>query len=552
MARKAVIPLLLLTAFLAGFSTATIENPITQQMIQEAARLIGISIADRHTHAMQRTLESQRSSLEAIRAADLQNHTSPALQFRPFPIGFTPPQPHLPIKWQIPISVELPTNLDYLAWYSIPELASLIKHRKISVVSLTEIFLMRLEEESDSLRAVVTITRQRALEQARLADAEIARGKYRGILHGIPYGAKDIFAVAGYPTTWGAEPFRSQYFESDATVIDKLDEAGAILIAKVSVGELAMGDVWFGGTTRNPWNLTQGSSGSSAGSASLVAAGFMPFSIGSETLGSIVSPSTRSGATGLRPTFGRVSRKGAMALSWSMDKIGPIARNAIDCAIVLEAIMGKDPLEPSTIDARMELPKAKDLKNLRIGFIRDFFNADYANRENDQKVLADLRQMGFTLHEVKWEIPLPVSALRIILIAEAAAAFDQLTLSGRDALLVSQGANAWPNIFRAARFIPAVEYINANRIRSKLIEQLHTIMQNYDVIVVPSFGGNQLLATNLTGHPSLVAPNGFDANGSPTSISFIGNLFEEGYLVALADIWQQHTKHHTKRPPLFH
>ncbi|HAJ99814.1 MAG TPA: amidase [Bacteroidales bacterium] len=552
MARKAVIPLLLLTAFFAGFSTATIENPITQQMIQEAARLIGISIADRHTHAMQRTLESQRSSLEVIRAAELQNHTSPALHFRPFPVGFTPPQPHLPIKWQIPTTVELPTNLDYLAWYSIPELAYLIKHRKISVVSLTEIFLKRLEKESDSLRAVVTITRQRAMEQARLADAEIARGEYRGILHGIPYGAKDIFAVAGYPTTWGAEPFRTQFFESDATVIDKLDEAGAILIAKVSVGELAMGDVWFGGTTRNPWNLTQGSSGSSAGSASLVAAGFMPFSIGSETLGSIVSPSTRSGATGLRPTFGRVSRKGAMALSWSMDKIGPIARNAIDCAIVLEAIMGNDPLEPSTIDARMELPNAKDLKNLRIGFIREFFDADYANRENDQKVLNDLRSMGFTLHEVKWEIPLPVSALRIILIAEAAAAFDQITLSGRDSLLVSQGANAWPNIFRAARFIPAVEYINANRIRSKLIEQLHTIMQNYDVIVVPSFGGNQLLATNLTGHPSLVAPNGFDANGSPTSISFIGNLFEEGYLVVLADKWQQHTKHHTKRPPLFH
>ena len=551
MVKKITIPLIVLLAFFGGVFAASLGGPITQEMIREASKLIGIQIRDNHTEAMKRGLEINRNAFQEIRAFELQNHISPALVFHPFPIGFVAPSPHQPIAWHIPRNVPLPNNLDELTWYSIPQLASLIKNRKITVEKLTEVFLSRLENKGDTLNGVVTLTRARAMQQAREADREIAQGRYRGILHGIPYGAKDLLAVSGYPTTWGASLFKDQYFEKDATVIDKLDAAGAILIAKVSLGELAMGDVWYGGTTRNPWNLAQGSSGSSAGSAALVAAGFMPFAIGSETLGSIVSPSTRSGATGLRPTFGRVSRTGAMALSWSMDKIGPIARNATDCAIVLEAIMGADPADPASINAAFKIPKPKNIKNLRIGYIREFFEQDYPGRANDQQVLDDLRNMGFTLQEVQWNLPFPVAALRIILSAEAAAAFDQLTISGKDSLLVSQGPNAWPNIFRTSRFIPAVEYINANRIRSILIEQMNLLMKNYDVILTPSFGGNQLLVTNLTGHPCLVAPNGFDSNGSPTSISFIGNLFSEGNLVALVSAWQQATLHDDKRPPLF-
>ena len=551
MIKKITIPFIVLLAFLGGALAANLGGPITQDMIREASKLLGIHIRDSHTEAMIRGLEVNRNAFQEIRAFELQNHISPALVFNPFPIGFVAPPPHQPIAWHIPRNVPLPYNLDELAWYSIPQLASLIKNRKITVERLTEVFLSRLEKKGDTLNGVVTLTKARALQQAREADREIARGRYRGILHGIPYGAKDLLAVSGYATTWGASLFKDQYFEEDATVIERLDAAGAILIAKVSLGELAMGDVWFGGTTRNPWNLSQGSSGSSAGSAALVAAGFMPFAIGSETLGSIVSPSTRCGATGLRPTFGRVSRNGAMALSWSMDKIGPIARCATDCAIVLEAIMGADPADPSSIDAAFNIPKTKNIKNLRIGYIREFFEVDYPGRANDQQVLDNLRNMGFTLHEVQWNLPFPVAALRIILTAEAAAAFDQLTISGKDSLLVSQGPNAWPNIFRTSRFIPAVEYINANRIRSILIEQVNLLMKNYDVIVTPSFGGNQLLATNLTGHPCLVAPNGFDSNGSPTSISFIGNLFEEGKLVALVSEWQKFSQSNKNRPPLF-
>ena len=551
MLKKASIPFLIIMAFATGLAVASLDSSITKLMITEAAKLLGLNIQEKNVEAMKRGLLTNRNFFEEIRAFDLPNHIPPALVFNPYPSNFTLPPPHTALRWEIPSNVKLPKDINELAWFSIPELASLIKNRKISVENLTKFFINRLEQQGDTLKAVVSLTRERALHQARQADREIAMGQYRGILHGIPYGAKDLLAVAGYPTTWGAYPFKSQYFETDARVIRQLDKAGAILIAKVSLGELAMGDVWFGGLTRNPWNLTQGSSGSSAGSASLVAAGFMPFSIGSETLGSIVSPATRSGATGLRPTFGRVSRNGAMSLSWSMDKIGPIARCATDCAIVLEAIMGKDPFDPTTVDAQFSIPSSRETQNLRIGYINSFFQADYPSRENDLKVLDDLRKMGFTLHEVQWEFNLPVAAMRIILSAEAAAAFDRLTISGRDTLLVSQGQNAWPNIFRTSRFIPAVEYINANRIRSILIEQVNLLMKNYDVIVTPSFGGNQLLVTNLTGHPGLVAPNGFDSNGSPTSISFIGNLFEEGKLVALVSEWQKFSQSNKNRPPLF-
>lgn len=549
--KKKILPLLLMTAFFFGFAVARVDHPITAALIEQAGRLIGLEFAPGQNEMMVRGLETNREAYEAIRAFELNNAVAPALVFDPLPAGYQPPALQGAVQWDIPEDVALPADRNELAFFSVPELASLIRSRKISSEELTRFFLERLEKYGDTLEAVVTLTPETALAQARYADREIARGNYRGPLHGIPYGAKDLLAVEGYRTTWGAMPYKDQQIAGTATVIRKLDEAGAILVAKLTLGALAMGDIWFGGVTKNPWNLEQGSSGSSAGSASTVSAGLLPFAIGTETLGSIVSPSTRCGTTGLRPTYGRVSRQGAMALSWSMDKIGPITRSAYDCAIVLEAIAGKDPGDVTTMDAGFTVPEASELQNFRVGYIKEFFDADYPGKENDRQVLADLQAMGIALEEVEWNFSVPVSALRIILTAEAAAAFDELTVSGRDSLLVAQGPNAWPNTFRVARFTPAVEYINANRLRRILVEEVYALMKEYDVIVTPSYGGSQLLVTNLTGNPCLVAPNGFNGNGSPTSISFIGNLFEEGKLVRLANAWQQYSGHHLKHPPMF-
>ncbi|MEE4176388.1 MAG: amidase [Bacteroides sp.] len=549
--KRKVLPLLLLTAFFFGFAAARVDHSITAALVEQAGRLIGLEFKSDQHEMMIRSLEMNRNAYEEIRSFELNNAVAPALVFDPLPAGYQPPIPRGAIQWDIPEDIPLPADRNELAFYSIPELASLIYSRKISSEELTQFFIERLEQYGDTLEAVVSLTSETALAQARHADRELAMGRYRGPLHGIPYGAKDLLAVEGYKTTWGAMPYKDQQIEHTSTVIRKLDEAGAILVAKLTLGALAMGDIWFGGVTKNPWNLEQGSSGSSAGAASTVSAGLLPFAIGTETLGSIVSPSTRCGTTGLRPTFGRVSRDGAMALSWSMDKIGPIARSAYDCAIVLEAIAGKDRGDVTTVDAAYDVPPRADLSNFKVGYIKAFFDETYPGKENDQQVLADLQQMGIELEEVEWDFSVPVSALRIILTAEAAAAFDELTVSGRDSLLVAQGANAWPNTFRVARFPPAVEYINANRLRKILVEEVYALMKEYDVIVTPSYGGSQLLVTNLTGNPCLVAPNGFNASGSPTSISFIGNLFEEGKLVTLASAWQDYSGHHQKHPPLF-
>jgi Asp-tRNA(Asn)/Glu-tRNA(Gln) amidotransferase A subunit family amidase len=397
---------------------------------------------------------------------------------------------------------------------------------------------------------VITLTEDLALAEARQADKEIAEGHYRGLLHGIPYGIKDLFAVKGYKTTWGAEPYKDQVIDTDAAVVIKLREAGAVLMAKLSLGALAWGDVWFGGKTRNPWNTEQGSSGSSAGSAAATAAGLVPYAIGTETWGSIVSPSTRCGTSGLRPTFGRVSRSGAMALSWSMDKIGPICRSVEDCAIVFNAIYGPDGLDQSVVDAPFVYSHHQDLKKLKIGYLKAAFDKEDENIKNDQKTLDKLAELGFELTEVS--LPdMPVGALSFILSPEAAAAFDELTRSNRDDLMVRQRRSAWPNTFRAARFIPAVEYIQANRLRYRLIQEMQKVMAAVDLFVTPSFGGNTLLLTNLTGHPCVVLPNGFDEKGSPASISFIGNLYEEGSLLAFANYYQKATDFHLQHPKAF-
>ncbi|RPI71508.1 MAG: amidase, partial [Ignavibacteriales bacterium] len=408
----------------------------------------------------------------------------------------------------------------------------------------------RLKTYNPVLHCVITLTEERALKQAKLMDEELAAGKYRGLLHGIPFGVKDLLAAKGYKTTWGAAPFKDQFIDEDAAVITKLEEAGAVLCAKLTMGALAWGDVWFGGMTRSPWDTTKGSSGSSAGSASSIAAGLLPFAIGTETWGSIISPSTVCGTTGLRPTYGRVSRTGAMALSWSMDKIGPICRTAEDLAIVFNAIQGQDGADQTLYDFPFNYNHNINFTNLKVGYLKNDFDSTYDFQLNDSLTLAKLKELGVDLIPV--ELPdLPVNELSFILSAEASAAFDELTRSNRDDLLVRQIKNAWPNDFRSSRFIPAVEYINANRLRFLLIQEMEKLMNKVDLYIAPSWEGDNLLLTNLTGHPAVVLPNGFTDDGTPTSITFTGKLFDEETLIAFAKAFQDATEFHKKHPSLF-
>ncbi len=524
--------------------------PITSAMVKDAASIIGLDFTQAERDTMIEALESARRDLQSLRDLKLNNSVPAALTFNPIPLGKQFEFQRKPQVWNLPENVALPQQMDDLAFYTVVELASLIKDRKITSVELTEFFLDRIEKFDDQLEAVVTVTRERALEQAEKMDVELASGTYRGPLHGIPYGAKDLLAVEGYKTTWGAMPYKNQEIDQTATVIQKLDQAGAVLIAKATLGALAYGDIWFGGRTNNPWDLEQGSSGSSAGSASGTSAGLFPFSIGTETLGSIVSPSNRNGTTGLRPTYGRVSRTGAMALSWSMDKIGPITRSVQDAALVFNAIYGPDGQDQTLIDLPFNYNADLDITKLKIGYLKSAFERDYWNKERDSLVLETMKDLGVELIPV--ELPdFDVGPLRLILSAEAAASFDQLTLTDQDDLMQWQEPAAWPNTFRAARFIPATAYINANRARYQLIQKMDSLMQQVDVYISPSFAGNNLLITNLTSHPAVVLPNGFTEDMHPTSITFIGDLFDEATVLSVAKAYQEATDHHKKHPPLF-
>ncbi len=524
--------------------------------IAAAEKLIGLELAPAERDSMLDDLGDNLASYEKIRELTIDNAVPLALQFNPIPVGFRLDHESRGFKMSPPRDIKVPENhevienLEVLAFCSVRDLAELIRTRQITSTELTLMYLHRLKKHAATLECAITFTGELAMRQASRADREIAAGHYRGPLHGIPYGAKDLLAVKGYKTTWGAEPYKDQVIGENAVVIQKLEEAGAVLIAKLTLGALAWGDVWYGGTTRNPWNLEQGSSGSSAGSASATAAGLVAFAIGTETWGSIVSPSTRCGTTGLRPTYGRVSRTGAMALSWSMDKIGAICRTVEDCALVFDAIRGPDGIDQTLVNAPFNYDPDIDLSKVRIGYLKDLFDEQYDGHEADSVSLATLRELGAELIPIS--LPdYPVEALAFILSAEAAAAFDDLTRSGRDDLMVRQIKNAWPNVFRSSRFIPAVEYIQANRLRFTIIQEMQKIMDEIDVYVAPSFGGNNLLLTNLTGHPCVVLPNGFDEKGSPRSISFIGGLFEEAALLAVARAYQEAAAFHLKHPPLF-
>lgn len=541
---------LLALLIFANLQAQTDSGIVTPAVIGEAEKIIGLEFDSAEIDSMLDELNANLDFYDELRSIEIENSIAPALYFNPLPNGYHLDWNQYPLEFSPVEEITRPENIEDLAFYSVTQLGHLIKTGQVTPTELTRLALERLKKYDPQLHCVITLTEDLALAQAARADSEIAEGKYRGPLHGIPYGAKDLLAVSGYPTTWGATPFRDQEFEYDATVIQKLEDAGAVLVTKLSLGALAWGDVWFEDTTRNPWNTEQGSSGSSAGSASAVAAGLVPFAIGSETWGSIVSPSTVCGTTGLRPTFGRVSRHGAMALSWSMDKLGPICRTVEDCALVFEAMRGPDGIDKTVIDPAFNYDFDIDLKTIRVGYLGGDLENDSAFYEYNQAALQVMRDLGVELVEI--ELPdLPTNALQIILSCEAGAAFDELTRTNRDDLLVRQIKNAWPNVFRVSRFIPAVEYIQANRVRTLLIEVMDDLLRDIDVYIAPSFEGDNLLLTNLTGHPCVVLPNGFDENGEPVSITFIGRLFDEETLLAVAKKYQDATGFHLQHPPKF-
>lgn len=534
-----------------GFIVGQRAGEITPPVIDAAADLIGLSFSPAEKDSMIATLENQRNNFETLRKTKLENSVAPSLIFNPLPQGFYPSQDQKSFDWGLPSQVDLPEKESDIAYLPVSHLSVLIKNKQISSERLTQIYLDRIKTYSDTLQCLVSLLEESAIAKAKQMDQEIAAGKYRGPLHGIPYGIKDLLATPETKTTWGAMPYKDQVINETATVVQKLEDAGGVLVGKFTLGALAMGDVWFGGVTKNPWNLKQGSSGSSAGSASAVSAGLVPFAIGTETLGSIVSPSTRNGVTGLRPTYGRVSKHGAMALSWSMDKIGPISRSTLDNAIVLSIINGMDEKDASTIPAAFNYSAKSDVKKLKVGYFKPFFEGKRPNIQNDQAVLEVLKNQGIELHPLELKTTINAGPIVNMLLVEGAAAFDELTRLDLDDQLVAQNRNAWPNIFRAARFIPAVEYVQMSRQRSLLIKEMHDLMKEYDVIVTPSFAGQQLQITNLTGHPALCLPNGFTDNGSPTSITLLANLFDEEKLIMLGRLIQENTDWQSRRPPLF-
>lgn len=533
-----------------GAPPVALPVDLTVADLRHAEAVQGLSFTAEDRALMLDDVVERLDALAAIREAEPPNTVPPALVLDLEQSGRRRPAPGAGPTISAAPPLPRPVDDRDLAFASIRELGAMLRSGAVSCVDLAEFFLARLRRFDPTLQAVVTLTESRALATARERDRELAVGLDRGPLHGIPWGAKDLLAARGAPTTWGAEPYREQVIDDDALVVQRLEEAGAVLVAKLTLGALAWGDVWFGGTTRNPWNPDQGSSGSSAGPGAAVAAGLVPFAIGSETLGSIVSPSTRNGVTGLRPTTHRVPTTGAMALSWSMDKLGPMTRSALDAALVFDAIRGPEDGSP---DAPFPFVPEMPLAGLRVGVVRP--EGDGPGADADRQTLAVVAGLGVTPRDVVWPDSLPVGSLRLILEAEAAAAFDGLVRSRGTDVMVRQVRNAWPNVFRHARFIPAVEYINANRIRTQLMRAMTALFDEVDVLVAPSFDAG-LLITNLTGHPAVVLPNAFlpveehPDRRSPHSITVVGPLWGEHHALRLAHAIQGATDWHRQRPPV--
>jgi Asp-tRNA(Asn)/Glu-tRNA(Gln) amidotransferase A subunit family amidase len=613
----------LLPGVLYAAAARSEDKRITAEMIDQAAVIAGIPIEPDQKAAMLSTLNQNRMGFDELRALDMPNSVPPAFVFDPMPPGQKPTPPPAGADHRKPLNVsaapaiamkEVPKDLNELAFCTVRELGELVRRKKVSSMDLTQMYIARLKKYDPLLHFVVTYTEERALEQAKVADKEIAAGKYRSILHGLPWGGKDLLAVKSYPTTWGAGGFEHQVIDEDAVVVQRLDAAGAVLIAKLSLGSLAQGDRWFGGQTRNPWNPEQGSSGSSAGPGSATAAGCVAFAIGSETTGSISGPATRCGVTGLRPTFGFVPRTGAMTLAWTLDKLGPLCRSVEDCALVMQAIWGPDGQDESCKNTWFQWNADFDWKKLRIGYLKDDFEKPWfqptppladdatpeekqahehrkaaepallASREYDRKfdlaALEVFKKMGVHLIPVAFP-EFPYDAMRGIINAESAAAFDSLTLTGRDKLLVKASGSSWPNTWRAARFYPAVEYLQCMRVRELAIREFAKLFEQVDIIVTPTSGpSNQVAVTNQTGHLAVIVPNGvrgadappatsFGGGGAgtappaqgggsnlnggpdtPVSLTFLGGLFKDAETCAFAHAYQQATNFHKLHPKL--
>jgi Asp-tRNA(Asn)/Glu-tRNA(Gln) amidotransferase A subunit family amidase len=518
-------------------------------MVVAALSTMGLRFTDPQLEMLLPAVNRQLASFEALRGIDIPLDTPPAISFSPVLPGAPAPHGKSVFRQGRAPALRRFGSPEELAFSNALELGAMVRARRITSASLTKMYLDRLKTYGPKLNCVITLTEDLAIQQAKEADIALRRGRHLSPLHGVPYGAKDLFDTRGILTTWGAQPYRNRVPDSDATVIAKLRAAGAVLVAKLSMGALAQGGLWFGGLTKTPWDYTQSSSGSSAGSASATAAGLVGFSIGTETLGSIVSPSTRCGVVGLRPTFGRVSRSGAMALSWTMDKIGPICRSVGDCAEVLRIIAGPDGKDPTVMDAPLNWDARRPLKKLKVGYLAaEFERMGVDTKPVFDAALADLRRAGVDLQPM--QLPeFPLQAVNILLDAEAAAAFDDLTRQpGALDTLSGQAPSDWPNQFRTSRLIPAVEYIRAQRARTIYMRIFHDLMAKWDGFV-SSANSTSLTATNLTGHPQVVVPCGF-VDGLPQGLLFTSRLFEEGMAMRLAYAYEQTTDWHTRHPTL--
>jgi len=552
-----------------------------------AEKIFGVDFTEAEEQAAAAGVGRNLTSFEQLRQVNIPLDTEPAITFHPYLPGKKPHGPATPgakIKVTLTPPAARSSSIDDLAFLPITSLAPLLQRRDVSSTELTKMFLDRLKKYGPKLNCVVTLTEDLALTQAAQADREIKAGKYRGPLHGIPWGAKDLFATKGIPTTWGAGPFQNQVFDYDATVVERLAAAGAVLVAKLSMGALAQGDQWFKGRTNNPWNLERGSSGSSAGPGSATAGGLVVFGIGTETRGSIISPSAENGVTGLRPTYGRISRHGAMALSWTMDKIGPMCRSVEDCAVVFNAIYGPDGRDETTADAAFVWNPDVPLSKLKIAYVKNEFDPPPpgAGREGagvpagapggaaggrgrgglspeEQQRLREARLRVFNdvldvyrkagANPEPVEIPSNITSIAnnigFILTTEGAAAFDDLIRS-KDAS--DPTLNTWPNQFRTHRFVPAVEYIRAQRARTLLIREMEKLMSQYDVFLTPTNSAT-LGVTNLTGHPAISLKAGFIDN-RPVELMVTGRLYDEATILRVALAYERGTEWHKKNPTL--
>lgn len=530
---------------------------VTRQAVQEAARTFGLTITDAQADALIPAISQFPGRCDALHRVTLDNGVAPPFHFNPLLPGMTVDRVRRPIHPSPAPKVTRPENLEDAAFWPVTHLGALVRSRQVTSIELTRMYLGRLKRLNPKLLCAVNLTEERALRQARLVDQELAAGRYRGPLHGIPCGVKDIIAAKGYPTTWGAAPFKDRVIDGDATVVARLEAAGAVLIAKLATGELALDDEWFAGQTRNPWDLSMGSQGSSAGPGSATAAGLVGFSIGTETGGSIVEPSGICGVTGFRPTFGRVSRHGAMTLSWSLDKIGPMCRSVEDCALVLSAIQGPDDKDLSVQDIPFNWNPALDIRNLRVGFVKAAFSNTRQTPKtdaNDAAALEKLRSLGITLREIALPEQ-PALDFRMIIYGEGAPALKN-PVETQPAGLVRQDRVIQQNAYR---LLPAADYLDANRLRTLLMREMAGLMADIDVYVVPfdyadytpnpSATWNTTL-TNLTGQPCVVVPHGFNEKGNPTSLTFIGRVFGDAEMLALARAYQDATGWHLKHPVL--